>query len=106
MQYPTYISVCFCLIALNENSREISDLILQQLQTPVHTYLSTERVVTDNPKEAAAYTMEFLNTQTPSGLPKHKLEVKVEPSKLLLRKNFLYVFSMRVLQLQSFPSML
>ena len=52
-------------------------LILQQLDTSVHTYLGTDRVVTDNPEEAAAYPMEFLNAQTPSGLPKHKLELKV-----------------------------
>ena len=80
MQDPTYMSERCCLTPLNENSHEINDLILRQLQGPVHTYLSTDRVVTDNPEEAAAYPMEFLNAQTPSGLPKHKLELKVHPS--------------------------
>ena len=80
MQDPTYMSERCCLTPLNENSHEINDLILCQLQGPVHTYLSTDRVVTDNPEEAAAYPMEFLNAQTPSGLPKHKLELKVYPS--------------------------
>ena len=79
MQDPSYMSERCCLTPLNENSHHINDLILQQLQEPVHTYLSTDRVVTDDPDEAAAYAMEFLNAQTPSGLPKHKLELKVLP---------------------------
>ena len=77
MRDPFYMSQRCCLAPLNENSHHITYLILQQLDTPVHTYLSTDRVVTDNPEEAAAYPMEFLNAQTPSGLPKHKLELKV-----------------------------
>ena len=77
MQDPVYMSERCCLTPLNENSHHINDLILQQLDTPVHTYLSTDRVVTDNPEEAAAYPMEFLNVQTPSGLPRHKLDLKV-----------------------------
>ena len=77
MQDPVYMSERCCFTPLNENSHEINDLILHQLHGPVHTYLSTDRVVTDNPEEAAAYAMEFLNAQTPSGLPKHTLELKV-----------------------------
>ena len=77
MQDPVYMSERCCLTPLNENSHEINDLILHQLHGPVHTYLSTDRVVTDNPEEAAAYAIEFLNAQTPSGLPKHKVELKV-----------------------------
>ena len=77
MQDPEYMSDRCCLTPLNEESHNINDRILQQLQTPVHTYLSTDRVVTDDPEEAAAYPMEFLNAQTPGGLPKHKLELKV-----------------------------
>ena len=78
-QDPTYMSECCCLTPLDENSHKINDLILRRLQGPVHTYLSTDRVVSDNPEEAPAYPIEFLNAQTPSGLPKHKLELKVHP---------------------------
>jgi len=78
MQDPLYMSERCCPTPLNDNSHHINDLILQQLQEPVHTYLSTDRVVTDN-QDTAAYPMEFLNAQTPSGLPKHKLELKVLP---------------------------
>ena len=79
MHDPVYMSERCCLTQLNENSHHINDLILQQLQDPIHTYLSTDKVVTDDLEEAAAYPMEFLNAQTPSGLPKHKLELKVLP---------------------------
>ena len=77
MQDPLYMSERCCLTPYNENSHHINDLILQQLHQPVHTYLSTDRVDTDNPEEVAAYPMEFINAQTPSGLPKHKLVLNV-----------------------------
>ena len=73
----TTLTERYCLTPLNENSHHINDIILQQLNEPVHTYLSTDRVDTNNPEEAAAYPMQFLNAQTPSGLPKHKLDLKV-----------------------------
>ena len=91
MQDPTYMSERCCLTPLNENSHEINDLILHQLDTPVHTYLSTDRVLTDDPEEAAAYAVEFLNALTPSGLPKHKLELKVESFVLLLSTNLNHI---------------
>ena len=78
MQDPVYMSDRCCLTPLNEESHNTNDRILQQLQTPVRTYLSTDRVVTDDPEEAAAYAMEFLNAQTPGGLLKHKLQLKVQ----------------------------
>ena len=77
MQDPLYMSDRCCLPPLNEKSHASNDMILSHLQGPVHTYLSTDRVVTDDPEEAAAYAIEFLNAQTPGGLPKHKLELKV-----------------------------
>ena len=73
MQDPLCMSEYYCLTPLNENSHHINDLILKQLQEPVHTYLSKYKVVAHPPEEAALYPIEFLNVQTPSGLPKHKL---------------------------------
>ena len=84
MHSPVYMSDCCCLTPLNKESHNINDQILQQLPTPVHTYLRTDRVVTDDPEEGAAYAMEFPNAQTPGGLPKHKLELKVPISILPL----------------------
>ena len=92
MQDPTYMSERCCLTPLNESSYKINDLILWQLQTPVHTYFSTDRVVIDNLEEAAAYAIKFLNAQTSSGQPKHNLDLKVEPYLILLYTTFFYVF--------------
>ena len=46
MPDPFYMRQNCCLIPLSENSRHINDLILQQLDTLVHTYLSTELLQT------------------------------------------------------------
>ena len=83
-----------CLTPLNV-SHNINDRILQQLQTPVHIYLSTDRVITDDPEEAAAYAMEFLNAQTPGGRPKHKLQLKVPIS--INSLNYTYFFITKTL---------
>ena len=91
MENPGYMSERCCLTPLNEESHNINDRILQQLQTPVHTYLSTDRVITDDPEEAAAYAMEFLNAQTPGGLPKHKLQLKVPISIISLNYTYLFI---------------
>ena len=63
IQDPTYMSERCCLTPQNEDSHEINDLILQNLQTPVHIYLSTDRVVTDNPEEGRWTTKTQTGTQ-------------------------------------------
>ena len=74
---PETMSERCCLTPKNDFSHQINSLVLQQLNTDSRTYLSTDRVVTDDPNEAAAYPIEFLNVQTPSGMPLHNLELKV-----------------------------
>eukprot|EP00794_Sanderia_malayensis_P002726 gene2726-biopygen2250 len=74
-----------CLTPKNENSHEINKLILQRLRTPTHTYFSADKVLTDDRQEAHTYPVEFLNAQTPSGMPLHKLELKVGAIIILLR---------------------
>ena len=66
-----------CLTPTNEASHDINQLILERLHGPTQTYLSTDRVITDDPEEAAAYPIEFLNIQTPTGMPLRQLELKV-----------------------------
>ena len=79
MQNSGYMSERCCLTPLNEESHNINDRILPQLQTPVHTYLSTDRVVTYDPEEAAAYAMVFLV---------HKLQVDFQSTSYNLRYPF------------------
>ena len=44
--------------------------------TSTSTYLSVDKIVTDDEQESALYTIEFLNSITPSGMPLHRLELK------------------------------
>ena len=73
---PQYMAKRCCLTPKNINSHVINDLVLQKLPGNKKTYLSIDKVVTDDAHEAAVYTMEFLNSMTPSGMPLHKLELK------------------------------
>ena len=51
MQDPVYMSDRCCLTPLNENSHHINDLILQQLQDSIHTYLSTKLLLVIQKKQ-------------------------------------------------------
>eukprot|EP00794_Sanderia_malayensis_P001555 gene1555-biopygen1441 len=75
--HPNTMSERCCLTPKNEFSHHINELILQRLPTARKQYLSIDRVETDDPEEAAAYPMEFLNAQTPGGMPLHSLQLKV-----------------------------
>eukprot|EP00794_Sanderia_malayensis_P013282 gene13282-biopygen10592 len=80
MLNPLAMSERCCLTPKNEYSHEINKLILQRLQTPTHTYFSADEVLTDDPEEAHVY----LNAQTASSMPLHKLELKVGAIVILL----------------------
>eukprot|EP00794_Sanderia_malayensis_P012604 gene12604-biopygen10043 len=71
---PNTMSERCCLTPKNKFSHHINELILQRLPTPRKHYLSIDKVETDDPEEAAAYPMEFLNAQTPGGMPLHSLQ--------------------------------
>ncbi|XP_065061660.1 ATP-dependent DNA helicase PIF1-like [Rhopilema esculentum] len=77
MAEPEAIAERCCLTPTNEASHDINQLILERLHGPTQTYLSTDRVITDDLEEAAAYPIEFLNIQIPTGMPLHQLELKV-----------------------------
>ena len=74
---PHYMETRCCLTPKNDQCHLLNDMILQLLPGPTTTYLSLDTVVADDPTEAAAYSVEFLNAQTPSGMPLHKLNLKV-----------------------------
>eukprot|EP00794_Sanderia_malayensis_P014510 gene14510-biopygen11614 len=82
---PNTMSERCSLTPKNEFSHHINELILQRLPTPRKQYLSIDTVQTDDPEEAAAYPMEFLNAQTPGGMPLHSLQLKVGTTIILLR---------------------
>lgn len=59
--------------------------VLRQLPGNNKIYYSTDRVLADDPAEDDRYPMEFLNSLTPSGMPPHKLQIKVGSIIMLLR---------------------
>jgi len=75
---PEYMASRCCLTPKNDNSHVINDLVVKALPGDTTTYLSIDSIITDDEDEAAAYPIEFLNTLTPSGMPLHKLELKVK----------------------------
>eukprot|EP00794_Sanderia_malayensis_P001077 gene1077-biopygen301 len=82
---PNTMSERCCLTPKNEFSHHINELILQRLPIPRQQYLSIDLVDTDDQQEAAAYPVEFLNAQTPRGMPLHSMQSKVEATIILLR---------------------
>ena len=63
----------------------INEEVLRQIPGNSHTFYSTDRVLTDDATEAERYPTEFLNSLTPSGMPPHKLHLKVGSIIMLLR---------------------
>ena len=61
----------------NADCSEMNEKILNLLPTETKTYLSTDSLTSDNGEEAQNYPMEFINSFTPSGIPPHRLNLKV-----------------------------
>jgi hypothetical protein len=69
----------------NEEALGINEDVLKRLPGEMKTYYSVDTANCDDPSEALNYPVEFLNTLTPSGLPPHKLNLKVGAVIMLLR---------------------
>lgn len=87
--FPDSNSLCesqsVILTAKNDDSLQINETVLQKLENPAKTYLSTDKVKSDNQAEVIRYPLEFLNNCTPSGMPPHCLNLKVGAIVMLLR---------------------
>ena len=55
---------------------ELNEGILDRLPGTARCCFSIDKVVCDNEEEARNYPLEFLNSLTPSGMPKHCLRLK------------------------------
>ena len=73
------------LTPINDDSLSTSEKVLDRLPGDPVTYLSADDVECDNEHERLQYPIEFLNNQTPSGLPPHKLRLKIGAVVMLLR---------------------
>ena len=63
------------LTPTNDDALEINEKILNRLPGDVRTYFSFDSVAADTQEERDLYPQEFLNLITPSGIPKHTLNL-------------------------------
>lgn len=69
----------------NEHCLQVNERVLGTLPGEVRTYISADSVKCDNEEERQNYPTEFLNSLTPSGMPPHRLNLKVNAVVMLLR---------------------
>ena len=58
---------------------------MNQINGELKTYHSIDSVTSDNKEEANLYSLEFINSLTPSGIPPHVLNLEVGCIVMLLR---------------------
>ena len=61
----------------NDVSLAINSRILEKLPYQENVYNNYDQIVSDEPEAATVYTAEFVNSLTPSGMPQHRLALKV-----------------------------
>ena len=70
----------------NDESLKVNDLVLDRHHGQAHVYYSADVAeCPDDPDEAVNYSPELLHSMTPTGLPPHKLTLKVGCIVMLLR---------------------
>lgn len=70
----------------NEDSLEMNDKIVDKIRGEAKIYSSIDNIECDDPEEQNNYPMEFINSQTPSGMPPHILRLKIG-SIVMLQRN-------------------
>jgi hypothetical protein len=73
------------LTPTNENSLLLNDDVMKKMPGYSKTYLSADKAICDDEREAENYPIEFLNSLTPSGMPPHRLILKSGAIIMLLR---------------------
>ncbi|GBM52976.1 hypothetical protein AVEN_111325-1 [Araneus ventricosus] len=69
----------------NEDSLKINEQILKKLPGQNKTYFSADSIICVDQEEQNNFTMDFINTLTPSGMPPQELNLKVGAVVMLLR---------------------
>ena len=69
----------------NDASLLLNKQVLERLPGDQHVYLSVDKVICDDNEEQQNYPLEFINSLTPSGMPEHRLCLKVGSVIMLLR---------------------
>ena len=73
------------LTPTNAEALALNEQILQLLPGEAVTYTSVDSIISDDNEETQMYPLEFLNSLTPSGMPPHKLNLKLNSVVMLLR---------------------
>ncbi|GBM58757.1 hypothetical protein AVEN_179313-1 [Araneus ventricosus] len=69
----------------NEDSVKINEQVLRKLPDQNKTYFSADSIICEDQEEQNNFPLDFINTLTPSGMPPHELNLKVEAVSMLLR---------------------
>ena len=72
------------ICTIDEHCWEINEKVLETVPGGTRTFLSADSVKCDDEEERQNYTVEFLNSLTPSGMPPHRLNIKVNAIVMLL----------------------
>jgi len=73
------------LCPLNKDQHKLNEKILSILDGDTVTYLSVDSIVDETETDRRNYPIEFLNNLQPSGMPPHKLDLKVGAIIMLCR---------------------
>jgi len=69
----------------NEHALVVNEQVLQRLPSIEKVYTSVDEVECEDGEDVSNYPTEFLNSLTPSGMPPHKLSLKIAAVVMLLR---------------------
>ncbi|UYV76965.1 hypothetical protein LAZ67_14002600 [Cordylochernes scorpioides] len=81
----TALSKSVILTPKNTDSLEINEKVLDRLPNRSQCFLSVDSVECENVEEQNNYPTEFLNSLTPTGMPPHRLNLKIGAIVMLLR---------------------
>lgn len=73
------------LAPTNEDCLLINNDVMNRMPGELKTYYSYDKIICDDEREVNNYPVEFLNSLNVSGLPPHKLSLKVNSIVLLIR---------------------
>jgi ATP-dependent exoDNAse (exonuclease V) alpha subunit len=82
---PKELAQTVILTPTNDASLKLNEQVLKKVPGQEKIYLSADTAICDDQHEANNYTPEFLNSLTPSGMPPHKLHLKIGAIIMLLR---------------------
>ena len=85
MSNPREMATSVILTPTNESSLTLNEAVLAKIEGQSKIYYSADKAISDDAEEVDNYPIEFINSLTPTGMPPHKLTMKVGAIVMLLR---------------------